>query len=128
MDLSIKFLLQSSGSDDNSSELKDDKVQHQIHPAVKKLLPFQSNYYKSFGEREYHTRQKQSNENDRGILSSKNVEEIKTEKIRVENEVPVKLPQCIPPLPSVDEKAEQVNSSRGVSKVKHRYVNGLKIE
>lgn len=134
--INFLFKLQNSGQDE---ENKDEKAQTQIHPCIKKLMPFRLNYNKivnDFGNqsRPYETRNKRlhvAESNSSNVQASEKLQEASSTSLSnlegsseclPSTSGSVKVPQYIPPLPKNDV-AGKINSQRGsLSKVQHRLV------
>ncbi|EEB12808.1 yeats2, putative [Pediculus humanus corporis] len=124
----LKYVVAVSYYDQNpgQDEETDEKFQNQIHPCVKKLLPFKSNYNKSMGDvlgsHSYETRK--SKKTDQCVVQS-TVSNIKKEESNVNQQNNLKMPQYVPPLPNKNETIPSCNSSAGNgSKVSYRVIVG----
>ncbi|KAK6619980.1 hypothetical protein RUM44_006380 [Polyplax serrata] len=99
-------------------EGEDEKVQTQIHPCVKKLLPFRSNYNKSLGNglgiHSYETRNsKKPNSNESKSLEiKKEPDDRPIEKQAGQVAGNIRIPQYVPPLPDPQQSLPETNTTR----------------
>lgn len=111
-------ILSSRKNNLQDEETKDEKAQTRIHPSVKKLMPFRSNYDKSFTDvRPYETRHKKNvsepGPSTENVVANGDASEIQ------------KIPKYVPPIPKELSPDKRINSQRsGLSKIAQKIIIG----